>query len=433
VFGLRSPALADEHTDSYYAARAPGATYPVLEGDLDADVVVVGGGFSGVNTALELAERGIDVVLLEARRIAWGASGRNGGQIIGGVGHDPERFRRDIGDAGVRMMHAIGVECVDIIRERISRYAIDCDLRWGFCEVALKQRHLRAMRATEQQERERGYPHPLRLLDRDELRQFVGSDAYLGGLYDAEGAGHLDPMRLCRGEAAAAAALGARLFELSPAVRLEHGERPRVITPGGSVSAASLVLCGNGYMDYLEPRAERLLVPASSCIICTEPLSATLAASVLPRDIAVCDMRTALDYFRLTADRRLLFGGLANYTGLVPDNYREVLQAKMLRVFPQLQGTAIDYAWDGQLAIGLNRMPQAGMLGPRSYFIQAYSGHGVAPSHVMARLVAEAVSGDSTRFDTVRAIRHWPFPGGRYLRRPVMALGMLYFKALDYL
>ncbi len=432
MLGLRFPALDDKHTDSYYAATTDAETYPALAGDIDADVVVVGGGFSGVNTALELAERGMDVVLLEARRIAWGASGRNGGQVIGGVGHDPERFRHSIGDDGVEMIHRIGVECVDIIRERVAQYAIDCDLRWGFCEVALKPRHLRSLEASEREERARGYPHELQLLDREELRCFVGSDLYLGGLYDPTGAGHVHPMKLCQGEAAAAAALGTKLFELSPVVRMEHGERPRVFTAEGSVQARALVLCGNGYMDYLEPRAAKLLVPASSCIICTAALPEELAASVLPRDIAVCDMRTALDYFRMTADRRLLFGGLANYTGLVPAGYRDVMWKKMLKVFPQLASASIEYAWDGQLAIGMNRMPQAGMLGPNSYYIQAYSGHGVAPSHVMARMAAEAICGDTTRFDVMRAIRHWPFPGGRYLRRPVMALGMLYFKALDF-
>lgn len=433
MFGLKFPEITPEHTNSYYTATADCPTYPSLDGDIEAEVVVVGGGFSGVNTALELAERGVNVVVLEANKLAWGATGRNGGQIIGGVGHDASKFRRAIGEEGVRTINEMGIECVEIIRERVAQYAIDCDIRWGYCEVALKPRHLRWLEESQREEREMGNPHSLQLLDGEEVKQFVGSDAYLGGLYNARGAGHVHPMKLCHGEAAAAAQLGAQIFEHSRVLRIDHGGRPRVYTDKGSVCANQVVLCGNAYMENLEPTLATRVIPASSCIIATEPLSPEMAESVLPRDVAVCDLRTALDYFRLTADRRMLFGGLSNYTGLVPSNYKQVMRDKMLKIFPQLQGVDIDYAWDGQLGIGLNRMPQAGRVADNTYFIQAFSGHGVAPTHVMARVVAEAITGDPRRFDVMSKIRHWPFPGGRYLRRPGMALGMLYFKALDYL
>jgi gamma-glutamylputrescine oxidase len=434
MFGLRFPKNTPEHTRSYYAASAnTSASYPTLDTHIEADIAVVGGGFTGVNTALELAERGYQVVLLEANRICWGASGRNGGQIIGGLGHNASQFRKVIGDEGVRSIYAMGNECVDIIRQRVERYRIDCDMRWGYCDVALKPRHMKWFEQTRKEERAKGYPHPLTLLDATRVKDFVGSDAYIGGLYNPSGGGHLHPLNLCLGEAAAAAHQGALIFEQSRVERISHGKRATVHTQKGAVTADTVVLCGNAYMENLVPELAKRVLPASSCVIATEPLSEALAHSVLPQDVAVCDPRTALDYFRLTADRRLLFGGLSNYTGLVPDNYEQVMLGKMLKVFPQLAGVAIDYAWDGQMGIGLNRMPQLGKLEGNVYYIQAYSGHGVAPTHMMARITAEAINGEGTRFEMMSKIRHWPFPGGRLLRRPGMALGMLYFKAKDYL
>ncbi|MGI9289111.1 MAG: NAD(P)/FAD-dependent oxidoreductase [Pseudomonadales bacterium] len=434
MFGLRFPQDSREHTQSYYAATANSSgDYPALDAAIDADIAVVGGGFSGVNTALELAERGYKVVLLEANRLCWGASGRNGGQIIGGIGHNASQFKKVIGDEGVRSIYDMGIECVDIIRDRVCRYAIDCDLRWGYCDVALKPRHMRWFEGTQREEQAKGYPHTLALLDASEVKNYVGSDAYIGGLYNPTGGGHLHPMNLCLGEAKAAQEQGALIFEQSRVVSIQHGERATLQTEQGTVTAGTVVLCGNAYMENLVPQLAKRVLPASSCIIATKSLSAELAHSVLPQNVAVCDPRTALDYFRLTSDQRLLFGGLSNYTGLVPNNYERVMHRKMLQVFPQLEGVKIDYAWNGQMGIGLNRMPQLGKLADNIYYIQAYSGHGVAPTHIMARVVAEAICGESARFKTLSNIRHWPFPGGRFLRRPAMAAGMLYFKALDYL
>jgi gamma-glutamylputrescine oxidase len=434
MFGLRFPRNTAEHTASWYAATGHHQqAYDRLEGEVEADVVVVGGGFSGVNTALELTERGYQVVLLEANRIGWGASGRNGGQIIGGLGHNPERFEKTIGEDGINQIYAMGDECVTIIRERVERYKIDCDIQWGYCDVAIKPRHMRWLEAEVKQRRERGYAHELTLLDASQIKQFVGSDSYIGGMYNPTGGGHLHPMNLCLGEARAASAQGAIICEQSRVTGLQHGASVKVSTEHGSVRAARVVLCGNAYMENLVPELSSRVLPASSCIIATQPLSEELARSVLPRNVAVCDPRTALDYFRLTRDRRLLFGGLSNYTGLVPDNYQAVMKRKMLGIFPQLQETDIEYAWDGQMGIGLNRMPQAGKLADNVWYVQAYSGHGVAPTHIMARAIAENINAESERLQLMASIKHWPFPGGRYLRRPGMALGMLWFKARDYL
>jgi gamma-glutamylputrescine oxidase len=432
MFGLKFPVDTREHTASWYAAtRHDQGDHPALEGDIEADVAIVGGGFSGVNTALELCERGYGVVVLEANRLCWGASGRNGGQIIGGLGHNTDQFQKEIGEQGVRALYDMGVEGPEIIRERVAKYDIDCDIRWGYVDVALKPRHLAWFEETQREEAAAGYPHKLELLDAQQVRQYVGSQAYLGGLLNANGGGHLHPMNLCLGEAAAAKALGAHFFEQTRVTDIEQGDRVLLRTEQGSVRAKQAVLCGNAYMGELVPQLARRVLPASSCIIATEQLSEELTHSILPQDVAACDPRTALDYFRRTSDNRLLFGGLSNYTGLVPTKYREVMQRKMLKVFPQLAGTKIEFAWDGQLGIGINRLPQLGKLADNLFYIQAYSGHGVAPTHIMARVMAEAIAGETNRLDYLSSIRHMPFPGGRYLRRPGMALGMLYFKAKD--
>lgn len=433
MFGLRKPVENSEHTGSYYAATANWVTdYPRLESDIRCDVAVVGGGFSGVNTALELAERGFDVVLLEANRISWGASGRNGGQIIGGIGHSPERFIKTIGEDGVRTIYQMGIEARDVIRERVATYDIQCDLKWGYCDVALKPRHMKQFAEWQAFEKQIGNPHTYTLLDRDALRQYVGSDRYLGGLHNTAN-GHIQPLNLCIGEARAVETLGGRIFEQSRVVAIEHGERPVVRTAQGSVSAAQVVLAGNAYLGGLVPKLASRVLPSSSSIIATEPLSDALANKLVPGDVAVCDPRTALDYFRLSADRRMLFGGLSNYTGMEPRDLEGVMRKKMVWVFPELSEVRIDYAWSGWIGIGINRMPQLGRLTDNVTYIQAYSGHGVAPTHIMARITAEMLAGESKRFDVMAKIPHLPFPGGRLFRVPALTLGMAWYKALDAL
>ena len=431
MFGLKKVAETSEHTSSYYAASANWQTeYPQLQDDIHAGVVVVGAGFTGVNTAVELAERGYDVVLLEANRISWGASGRNGGQIIGGVGHDADRFEKSISAEGVKSIYRMGLEGPEIIRERVEKYAIDCDIKWGYCDVAIKPRHLKQFAEWKQWEQDQGNPNELRLLDRDELRQFVGSDAYLGGMYNG-GNGHLHPLNLCIGEARAAESMGARIYEQSRVVEIIHGDKARVRTEQGTVLADRVVLAGNAYMGDLVPKLASRVLPACSSVIATAPLSDQQVNALLPGDVAVCDPRTALDYFRLSADKRMLFGGLSNYTGLEPKNLVETLRKKMCRIFPELAELNIDYGWSGHMGIGLNRMPQLGHLADNVHYIQAYSGHGVAPTHIMARIMAEMISGSATRFDYFAKIRHFPFPGGKLLRRPGLAIGMAYYKILD--
>ena len=423
---LKSTPDTNEHAPSYYAASANWQTdYPELEGDISADVVIVGGGFSGVATAVELCERGCKVALIEANRIGWGASGRNGGQIIGGYGSNPAAFASSIGTEGVKVVENMGVECVDIIKARIEKYKIDCDLKWGYCEVGLKNRHMKAYRDWADDE------PAIKLLGRDELKEYVNSELYIGGYY-REDWGHIQPLNLCIGEARAAESMGAKIFEQSRITSITYGDQPQVYTESGSVKADHVILCGNAYMGDLVPYLDARVLPATSCIIGTEPLTEEQIQQTLVQDVAVCDSRTALDYYRLSADKRLLFGGLANYLGLDPANVTGIMRSKMEKVFPSLRNVRIDYSWSGRMGISVRRMPQIGRIkNSNVLYISGYSGHGVAPTHMTGRILAEAVSGNTYRFDIMNKMFHMTWPGGKLLRRPFMALGMMWYKALD--
>ncbi|MDE0747198.1 MAG: FAD-binding oxidoreductase [Porticoccaceae bacterium] len=423
---LKSTAETKEHAPSYYAASANWQTdYPQLEGDLNVDVVIVGAGFSGVATAVELCERGYKVALVESNRIGWGATGRNGGQIIGGYGRDPAAFSSSIGSEGVSIVESMGSECVEIIKERIEKYNIDCDLKWGYCEVGLKKRHLKSYREWAAED------SAIQILDQNEIKQYVNSDLYLGGYY-REDWGHIQPLNLCIGEAKAAEVMGAKIFEQTQITRITYGENPAVHTDKGSIKANHVILCGNAYMGNLVPYLDARVLPATSCIIATEPLSDEQLQQTMVRDVAVCDSRAALDYYRLSADKRLLFGGLSNYTGLEPSNVQAVMHAKMTKVFPSLKNTRIDYSWSGSMGISVRRMPQIGRIkNSNVLYISGYSGHGVAPTHMTGRILAEAVDGDTHRFDIMNKMFHLPWPGGKLLRRPAMAVGMMWYKMLD--
>ena len=425
---LKSTAETKEHAPSYYAASANWQTdYPQLEGDLNVDVVIVGAGFSGVATAVELCERGYKVALVESNRIGWGATGRNGGQIIGGYGRDPAAFSSSIGSEGVSIVESMGSECVEIIKERIEKYNIDCDLKWGYCEVGLKKRHLKSYREWAAED------SAIQILDQNEIKQYVNSDLYLGGYY-REDWGHIQPLNLCIGEAKAAEVMGAKIFEQTQITRITYGENPAVHTDKGSIKANHVILCGNAYMGNLVPYLDARVLPATSCIIATEPLSDEQLQQTMVRDVAVCDSRAALDYYRLSADKRLLFGGLSNYTGLEPSNVQAVMHAKMTKVFPSLKNTRIDYSWSGSMGISVRRMPQIGRIkNSNVLYASGYSGHGVAPTHMTGRLLAEAVDGDTHRFDIMNKMFHLPWPGGKLLRRPAMALGMMFYKMRDAL
>lgn len=417
--------------DCYYRAT-PNRVLdcPVLREPIQADVCVIGGGFTGMNTALELASRGLSVVVLEAHQIGWGASGCNGGQLIRGVGQNLERFLPLLGQEGVRALQLMGFEAVARVRQRVEQYGISCDLSWGYCDVATRPQHWVNLQAEQEALQALGYGPALRLLERSALKDVVGSERYWGGLLD-EGSGHLHPLNLLLGETEAALQHGVRVFEHSAATRIDYGAQIRVLTARGSVQASTLVLACNAHLGALHPELSRRILPAGSYLIATDPLPDALWQAILPQNTAVCDMRVVLDYFRLSADRRLIFGGACHYSGQTPKNIAAYMRPKMLRVFPQLASVNIAYHWGGMIGIGLNRLPQIGRLpeAPNVFYAQAYSGHGVNVTHLAAHLLAEAIVGQvSGRFDLFARVAHRPFPGGRYLRAPLLALGMLWYR-----
>jgi glycine/D-amino acid oxidase-like deaminating enzyme len=426
-----------EHAHSYYAATAKRlAPYPTLASDLDADVCVIGGGFTGVNTAIELAQRGLSVILLEARRIGWGASGRNGGQLIRGIGHDVSGFARYVGAEGVRYMEQAGVESVALVGNRIREHGIDCDLRWGFCELANTAAQFAAFKVEQEDLIEQGYAHETRLIGPEQIRQqVVNSGVYAGGLIDM-GSGHLHPLNLVLGEASLAESLVVRIFEQSPVLELIHGSTVQVRCAGGTIRAGSVVLGCNAHLEELEPKLSGKVLPAGSYIIATEPLSEEVAAQLIPQNLALCDQKVGLDYYRLSADRRLLFGGACHYSGRDPSDIAAYMRPAMLKVFPQLANVRIDYQWGGKIGISANRFPQVGRLSqhPNVFYAQGYSGHGLNVTHWCAKLLGEAIhAGHSKGFDVFSAVPHMTFPGGRALRSPLLALGMFWYRLREML
>ncbi len=422
---------SDNHPDSYYvASRNYPDTYPTLEGEVNVDVCVVGGGLSGINTAIELAERGDKVAVVEARMIGWGASGRNGGQLIRGIGHGLEQSRKWIGQEGIDAISQMGFEAVDIAKSRIEKFDIDCDLKMGYCDLATKTRHYRDFEEDYEWLKSVNYPHHIELLQAERMGEVVGTDAYVGGLVDM-GSGHVHPLNLITGEAHAAASLGVQIFENSLVTRIEESPGIVVHTAKGRVKADKLVLCGNAYVAGLDKVLETKVLPAGSYIIATEPLTEEQWKRTLPQDMAVCDQNVALDYYRLSADKRLLFGGRCNYSGRDPKSIEGVMKPDLVKLFPYLKDVKIDYQWGGMIGIGANRLPQIGRLRPNVYYAQAYAGHGLNATHMAGRLIAEAMHQESHRIEYFEKVRHMTFPGGPKFRSPLLALGMLYYRFMD--
>ncbi len=423
---------ASEHTASYYAATANNSErYPSLLGEQHHDVVVVGGGFTGVSAMLHLVERGYDVALVEANRVGWGASGRNGGQLIDGM-VESHRISKRLGADAAKITDQMGIDCRQIVVDRIEKYSIDCDLKYGYVELALRDADVDELKSWHAEKIETDYPHEVKFVGRDEIKSIVGSDSYLAGLVNM-GNGHLHPLNLCTGEAAAAVELGATIYEQSPVTKIHHGQNPRVETVSGTIHAKKVLLAGNAYLGGTEPKLSGRVISAGSYIMATEPLSPELREELLPQDMACIDTRSALDYFRLSTDGRMLWGGMCNYSGRVPKSITAALRPSMLKIFPQLQDARIDYEWGGNIAISLNRIPQFGRIQGNTYYVQGYSGHGVAPTHIAGKVLADIVAGESEQFEIFSKIHHWKLPGGKWFANPALALGMMYFRLKELL
>lgn len=421
-----------EHTDSYYAATANEATnYPPLAGELSADVCVVGAGFTGIATALTLAERGYSVAVVEANRVGWGASGRNGGQLINGV-NGLAKIRKKHGEGVADLLWDLGWRGHDLIHERVKKYGIQCDLKSGFAEVAVKRRQLADIEEQAAEMERRNFPYEYELWDREKTRAMLGTDAYVGGLV-CHRDGHLHPLNLCIGEARAAHGLGVRIFEQSPVIGIEQGARPKARTAEGSVQADALVLAGNAYHRLAPKELNGLVFPAGSYIIGTAPLPEETAHEINPLDVAVCDLNEIVDYYRLSADKRLLYGGNCNYSGRDPSDIKKYILPKMLKVYPQLRGVRIDYQWGGKIGIVLNRILAVGRLHDNVYYCQGYSGHGVNATHIMGEILADAIGGTLEKFDLFADMKRLRIPGSQWMGNQLIALGMLYYRLKDML
>jgi gamma-glutamylputrescine oxidase len=398
---------------------------------------VVGGGIAGCSTALHLAQRGYKVVLLEARFVGYGASGRSGGQLIFGLAPSQKALTAQVGRDDAHRLFDLSIEALDSTRALIDTYAIACDYAANHVHVATKPRHVRELTEwADELHGEYGY-ESARLLNRDELQGHVRSELYLGGLLDSR-SGHLHPLKYTQGLARAAEQEGVRIFENTQVLRYDSRDRGgtggvAVHSSRGVVHCEHLILCGNAYLDGVAPPLARRILGVGTYIVATEPLDSTRARALLPSNAAVADINWILDYFRLTADHRLLFGGRVSYSSMQPPHLTESMRKRLVRVFPALADVGVDYTWGGYLDITMSRAPDFGRLAPNVYYLQGFSGHGMALSGLAGKLVAEAVSGTAERFDVFARIPHRDFPGGPLLRRPSLVLAMLYYRLRDLL
>ncbi len=433
--------------NSYYAATAPQApVFTPLLGEARCDVAVVGGGLAGLSAALDLRHRGFDVVLLESRQIGFGASGRNGGQAIHGLACDQDTIEQQLGLDEARRVWALSIEALDLLRARIAEHGIACDWQDGFLGVATTPRKAAALEA--QADRlERVYGYTQTRIAAAELGRWIASPRLCGAVHDPR-SGHLHPLKYTRGLAAAAARAGVRLHEGTQASALVPGERPLLRTTsaqgGGTLHARQVLLAGNVYLHGgappLAPTLAARVMPVGTYIACTEALPRATADALIPDRSAACDTNFVLEYFRTTADHRMLYGGRVSYSTVTPARLAESLRQRMVHTFPQLAGAKVEYAWGGFADISMNRAPDFGRLpaatpgGPANvYYLQGFSGHGLALTGLAGRLVAEAMCGDSARFDVFARLRHRPFPGGPWLRTPALVLGMAWYRLRDML
>lgn len=428
-----TPNANSAYPPSYYAASRNIIRQPqVLEGAVEADICVVGAGYSGLSAAISLAEQGFKVVMVEAAEVGWGASGRNGGQVVNGLNASLDTIQRRYGQQTANFVGGLLQEGAGIIYDRVERYGINCDLKRGNIYAAYTPKHMEELKAKQALWRSHGMDDH-ELLDKSQIRQHIGSDVYEGGMIDHSGA-HMHPLNLALGEAAAFEGLGGKIFERSPVTKVDQdASGATVSTEKGQVRAKTALICGNAYLGNVVPELTARVMPVSTQMMATEPLGEDRANALLPTGMCVEDVRYILDYFRLSADHRLIFGGGVVYGGTDPADVEAKLRPNMDKVFPQLKQVKVDYAWSGNFALSFSRVPQLGRLGKNIYFAHGYSGHGVTGSHLFGRILSEAVRGDMTRFDTFASLPWIPFPGGRMFRAQYSTLGSWWYALKDRL
>lgn len=423
--------MSNQHVGSYYAASGlPQPPRPALKGRIDTDICVIGAGYTGLSSALHLAEAGFKVVVLEAAKVGWGASGRNGGQIVHSYSRDIDVIEAKHGKAVADAMGRMAFEGARIIRERVAKYAIDCDLKSGGIYAAKSRKKVAGLHEHRALWEKHDPGLKMQLVEGAAIQDYVRTDAYSAILVDPSG-GHIHPLRLAQGEAAALESLGGIIHEQSPVTRIERGATAVVRTAQGEVHAKTVIVACNAYIGELEPKLSAKSMPCGTQVVATAPLANW--QDVLPQDHCVEDTNYLLDYYRLSADKRLIFGGGVVYGAKDPSDITAFIRPNLERTFPQLKGVAIDYAWTGNFLLTLSRLPQVGRLESNIYYAQGCSGHGVTYTHLIGRVLSEAIRGQHERFDVFAGLPHYPFPGGRIFRVPFTAMGALWYDLRDRL
>lgn len=425
-----------EYPHSYYAASIPSTDFlppfKSLDGDLTADICVVGAGFAGLSAAIKLRQKGLDVVLVDANRVGWGASGRNGGQLGSGQRVGQKTLEKMVGRDDAKKLWQLAQDSKQTVHDFIAEFGIDCEYQSGIFNVDHKAGYV-AQTKTEVDYLNEAYGYDnVRFVDRDELRTFLGTDAYFGGSLDT-GSGHIHPLKLALGMAKAAQGLGVKIFEKTEVTNLKPGAKIVAETKSGSVTASHVILACNGYLGMLNRKTAGRVMPINSYIVATEPLSEGLANELIANNAAVADSKFVVNYYRLSKDRRLLFGGRESYSYRFSQDIKANVRKPMLNIYPQLKDTKIDYGWGGTLGITMNRMPHFEWLEPNIISVSGFSGHGVAMANLAGTLAAEAIGGTAERFDVMARVPTVPFPGGTLMRAPLLTLAMLYFSLRDKL
>lgn len=422
-----------QHATSYYAATANSdVSRPIATGQLVCDVCVIGGGFTGLSTALHLAQTGLDVILLDAHRAGWGASGRNGGQAAGGQRVDQDELEKLVGLDQARKLWQLSLDSVDLVLDLIARHKIDCGYKPGILHADHKARFVPHSHAyVEKMQREYGYDK-LSTVNRREICEMLGSTAYFGGSLDM-GSGHLHPLNFALGLADAALAAGVRIFDQSRVTRIEHKSPAVVHTENAQITANYVALACNGYVGDLEGAVTAKVMPINNYIIATEPLPDDLARYLIRDDVAVADSKFVINYYRLSEDNRMLFGGTESYRYRFPKDIATAVRKPMTEVYPQLKDSRIDYAWGGTLGVTMNRLPHFTRLTGNILSASGFSGHGVAMGTLAGRIMADAIAGQAGDFDVMAAIPSPKFPGGTLLRWPLLVLAMTWFSLRDRL
>jgi gamma-glutamylputrescine oxidase len=420
---------------SYYEASVHRVSFGApLQENIHTDVLVVGAGFAGLSSAIELAKRGYKVVVLEADRVCSGASGRNGGQAIAGYASGQDPFGQQ-GSAAARMAWDMSLEAIDLIDERIAEFNIECDRVDGYMYVADSARKAKALEADMQSLRD-SYGFETRFLTGAQVGEYIDSPLYCAAAFEKR-SGHLHPLKYGLGLARAAQALGVQIFEQSAVIGLKRGRALIATTAQGSVNASWGVLAGNctlgEFGPAVAPELSARIMPVGTYIIGTGVLDSALCERLIPSNAAVCDNNFVLDYFRFSADKRMLFGGRVSYSTRTPNQLKEIMAKRMGDVFPALKNVPVEFVWGGFVDISMNRAPDFGRLGENLFYLQGFSGHGVALTGLAGRVLAQAVAGQAERFDVFAQVRHRKFPGGALLRTPSLVIGMAYHQLMDKL